>query len=99
MIISINHHCNLSFRDFAIAPLYAFLKNPLADSWSIYPAGDQRLPGLCQPPQFAAEVTQASPGYEVDYQLLVWSNDIVANPKLPLPEEYGWEWSEDSKMW
>lgn len=29
------------------------------------------------------------------YQALVWSNDVVANPELPCPENYGWENKED----
>lgn len=33
------------------------------------------------------------------YQLLVWNNDGVANPALPSPKDYGWEWKEDLKMW
>ena len=30
------------------------------------------------------------------YQAMVWCNDIVANPDLPLPEGYGWERKDDS---
>ena len=33
------------------------------------------------------------------YQLLVWNNDKIANPNLPSPKEFGWEWKEDEKAW
>ena len=26
---------------------------------------------------------------------MVWANDVVANPIMPSPEEYGWEKEED----
>ena len=29
------------------------------------------------------------------YQAMVWANDVVANPIMPSPEEYGWEKEED----
>ncbi|KAK5647771.1 hypothetical protein RI129_002663 [Pyrocoelia pectoralis] len=31
------------------------------------------------------------------YQCMIWQNDIVANPKLPSPEGYGW--TEDELQW
>ena len=32
------------------------------------------------------------------YQLLVWNNDIIPNPVLPLPEGFGWKWEADEKV-
>ncbi|KAK3733482.1 hypothetical protein QZH41_007067 [Actinostola sp. cb2023] len=29
------------------------------------------------------------------YQLMVWNNDIVPNPQLPSPQNYGWKMDED----
>jgi len=29
------------------------------------------------------------------YQLIVWNNDIVANPDLPSPDMYGWVMNEE----
>ena len=29
------------------------------------------------------------------YQAMVWANDVVANPIMQSPEEYGWEKEED----
>lgn len=33
------------------------------------------------------------------YQLLMWHNDIIANPVLPSPKNFGWSWDEEEKMW
>ena len=35
----------------------------------------------------------------VHYLLLVWNNDNVANPVLPSPQGYGWDWKAEDKVW
>ena len=46
-------------------------------------AQSERLP----PTQAALHETNL----RAHYQLMVWNNDRVPNPQLPLPQNYGWE--------